>query len=379
VRTLTGSLVGEVLSVDSVPAFWRSGELGNPGSVAYDGCRSFAVSDRDRIHLVSFATREARSIGRAGDGPGEFRVIGALDFWKSDTLVVWDVRHARITWITDTGEFVRSMRVTVPPTFSQSENQTGLVFGDGVLLAWAEMIRPGGGGRSVGLFRIDSLQGVEETGELTRRLLDFAWISAGPFLTVHQPFGPRALFGFNRSGLVAESDGVLYSIDILAPGSATILRIQQAFKRVPVSNAIRDPDLEALTGIVAISDRLKDIHKHRVRVQDFGSHRNSIDEIFLDQNDRLWVQVVDERFQDRDRAILGPFPELRPPHYRWDVYTKDGRRLVIVELDSRFTPSSAFHNVLYGTLELASGERTLGVAELPAAFGSRSDTCQGRP
>jgi hypothetical protein len=51
-------------------------------------------------------------VGRAGEGPGEFRVIGFLGVLQGDTILVYDSRLQRTSLFDDSGTFIGAHRVT---------------------------------------------------------------------------------------------------------------------------------------------------------------------------------------------------------------------------------------------------------------------------
>lgn len=82
---------------------WRS----DP-SVEFTRIESLAVDSRGRVYVVEGRSRAAvsllrpdgtleRHLGRAGDGPGEFREPLDVQVLHGDTLVVYDRRHYRLS------------------------------------------------------------------------------------------------------------------------------------------------------------------------------------------------------------------------------------------------------------------------------------------
>jgi hypothetical protein len=73
---------------------------------------------QSRVPAVTVFDRSGRyrgTIGRAGQGPGEFVVPGPLG-WRGDTLWVADPQGGRIELFTAAGRPLESIRFTVPPT-----------------------------------------------------------------------------------------------------------------------------------------------------------------------------------------------------------------------------------------------------------------------
>jgi hypothetical protein len=71
---------------------------------------SLVIAD-DRSSTLSWVDpsgRLIRTVGRTGEGPGEFRFLNAVDRTAGDTIVAVDVQLSRITVISPTGETVRT-------------------------------------------------------------------------------------------------------------------------------------------------------------------------------------------------------------------------------------------------------------------------------
>src|SRR5687768_2934188 len=58
--------------------------------VANSGTSEVRIYDARGVHL--------RTMGRRGDGPGEFRALLRLGVIRGDTILAYDWRHGRITW-----------------------------------------------------------------------------------------------------------------------------------------------------------------------------------------------------------------------------------------------------------------------------------------
>ena len=60
-----------------------------------------------RVRIYDATGTPLVTIGRRGEGPGEFQYVGVV-FWAADTLVVWDVELARGTYLLTDGTLVRT-------------------------------------------------------------------------------------------------------------------------------------------------------------------------------------------------------------------------------------------------------------------------------
>ena len=79
-----------------------------------DGRIAVANGGTAEIRLYDADGRWIRSIGREGDGPGEFRVITGLQVVPPDTLIVFENGESRVTVFAADGGLVSSRRITAP-------------------------------------------------------------------------------------------------------------------------------------------------------------------------------------------------------------------------------------------------------------------------
>lgn len=70
-----------------------------------------ANSGTHELRFYDVAGRHLRSVGREGDGPGEFRALGRILRLAGDTLVVYDSNLRRLSWFSPEGRFLRSASV----------------------------------------------------------------------------------------------------------------------------------------------------------------------------------------------------------------------------------------------------------------------------
>ena len=60
-----------------------------------------------RVRIYDSTGTPVVTIGRRGEGPGEFQHVGPV-FWAADTLVVWDMELARGTYLAMDGTLIRT-------------------------------------------------------------------------------------------------------------------------------------------------------------------------------------------------------------------------------------------------------------------------------
>jgi hypothetical protein len=69
----------------------------------------------NEVRIFDYHGRRVGTIGRAGAGPGEFRLLGRLGF-AGDTLWVWDAGNRRISWFDRSGQLLMETptRIRIP-------------------------------------------------------------------------------------------------------------------------------------------------------------------------------------------------------------------------------------------------------------------------
>jgi hypothetical protein len=122
---------GEEWRLDTVPAVTIGGD--EEGEAVYDllqvsdavrlGSGSIALINNgtSQIRIYDAAGKHLRTVGRAGDGPGEFRAMETLDRSAGDTLYTYDYMLRRLSSIAPDGRFLGSkpLRAEVEGAFLQ--------------------------------------------------------------------------------------------------------------------------------------------------------------------------------------------------------------------------------------------------------------------
>jgi hypothetical protein len=84
-----------------------------------------AVSGANEIRIYDEAGEHVRTIGRAGEGPGEFSSIGWLQLLGADTIVAYDRGLRRISVFDRAGELVRDVAIHRTPASLEREAMQG--------------------------------------------------------------------------------------------------------------------------------------------------------------------------------------------------------------------------------------------------------------
>jgi hypothetical protein len=87
--------------------------LGDVSSAVRFADGSIAVADPGANAVVLFSRQgeATRTIGRSGQGPGEFRALSSVLKCRGDSLYVWDIALTQVSVFDETGQFARSFRL----------------------------------------------------------------------------------------------------------------------------------------------------------------------------------------------------------------------------------------------------------------------------
>jgi hypothetical protein len=129
VETLPG---GVVRITNGEQGLWRAGEewrlvpelnigrLDGEGADVFNSISGLVVDGDGRIYVLDRQASElrifdatgahVRTVGRSGEGPGEYSAANGLEWLAPDTLIVADARGNRYTVLSRDGDFVRTMQ-----------------------------------------------------------------------------------------------------------------------------------------------------------------------------------------------------------------------------------------------------------------------------
>ena len=179
------------------------GELFRVVGAAYlsDGRVTVANAGTQQIKFFSAAGEFLQAVGRAGDGPEEFRSIAGIRRYRGDSLVAWDRARNRAVILDGEGRFHRAFPLVGPnPAILGS-------FRDGSLLASSSLARLAGAAAGVPLPQVMDIPRYETTetepipvdsGVPNRTLVRLDFPNGGVYID-------NEIFGHHTSVAVADS------------------------------------------------------------------------------------------------------------------------------------------------------------------------------
>jgi len=324
--------------------------------VAHDGSIWVAENRPSRIRIYNADGRLVRSVGQAGEGPGEYRQIDGFQLMKDGAIAVLDGRIGRITVYEPTGEVRTSHRF--PVSFFTGDMFT--VDHAGNFYVKARVWRSG-----PGEFALDPEQAwikINSSGQV----IDSVAIPRGPTPEVQRYGGPYSsrtpslVAALSPLGYFVTGNPGRYSFDIHRPGGPP-LRVERAHTPVQLTRAERG-EWEAMAEYfskqpIGMSMRLvngrPDTLKGPTARYAVPTAKPAYRTISFDSEGTIWI----ERYvpaEERPEPTASPNSQ-RPP-LRWyeprtfDLFEPTGRFLGTIVAPRRVTLRARRGMMLYGVL-----------------------------
>lgn len=312
----------------------RIGSLDSDGPSLLGRVTDLAVDDLGRVWIAEGQAMEVRvfgpdgrfvrTVGRRGEGPGEFSEGPALNWGPRGRLWALDQGLGRFSQFDTAGTYLGA----VPrQSTSRSYPWRGTILGDGSQVDVAT--RVDGQSFTTVLVHRDSAGAVLDTLDLPDQPPGWVVTSNGGSTRWAVPHGPVLVWSLDSQGALwfGVSDSLRVMRRILLGGDTTLI-IRKEFESLAVSTAEKD---SAMTVVEAVRSRGGD-----VRRADLPDVKPAFTHFEVDLEGRLWVMPI-----LADETLAGR---------AFDVFDPDGRYLGRVVSESRLRAPFAFGDgVLWAT------------------------------
>ena len=339
VRTLSGSVWGaEATLVPEVSI----GELDGPEEYLFGRIRSVAVNDDGTVYVLDQQAQHVRvfdslgvyleTLGRRGEGPGEFTRAEAIAVLPDGRLIVRDPGNQRVTVFGpgpgETAEWrYNASTYTLSPLYTDTRGRTYLLAGD--------------------LSRVDDFAmqiivlGPDGTplDTLPEPSSDYVppFVRAevpGMSVSYGVPFTPRFHWTIHPGGHFLTGLSSSYRIDLARDDGA--LRIERSRNPVAALDEERAYQRERTVGGIRRSIPDWDWDGPAI-----PSHKPFFHELLAGRDGRIWVRLSTEGRpvdnDDHDPDDPGSFPVTWEEETRYDVFEPDGTYLGVVGAPDGFS------------------------------------------
>jgi len=313
------------------------------------------IGDGTRIHIVPLSGSPALTVGRDGEGPGEFRYIVSVGVDEAQDLIVLDGALDRLSRFTRSGEFLGTSRVTpVPGLVNPTRSGQSLIpWRGGILATWS------------GFSQVERIAKVgllwhslkADTAAVLQTWPDVQLERQMDFVLSPEVFPARPVIGLGKEGQVAAGNGLDYCFHLSAPGGEDVTRVCREWSRAEVGRGIRFPD----PSVIEDPSR-RDLAQRVIDFQDPGTLLPSFDRLRFGEDGAIWVRTLGPELAEVHPAILSRRPDLGPRQRSWDVFDRTGRLRVTVLLPREFDPRVMMNDHVFGFLEMDTGEIVVGEA-----------------
>ncbi len=318
-------------------------QFGNVRRVGFDSEGKLYVFDNqaDRIHVVDPDGQYVRTLGRSGEGPGEFSSPDGLAVMRDGRVVIADLGHRAYHIFDANGEIERMVAMALEGGDLRITDIYPDPGGEAIFTAvGAQMLSGsmGGTGARTTPHRSRPVERLILSGDAaTKDTIADGWLPSGGDNTsipidgqtnyrVPRPgvFGPDILPGVLPDGSVAFSDSSAYAIKIARPGTGVWRILTRPQRPIPVTNRViedekdrRLKELEArgARGVIVINGvrQAPDLQRARQRIDDleFFDEVSIVRDLKTGWSGEIWVQRHGEEPGDDDGPI--------------DVLTMDGQ------------------------------------------------------
>jgi len=282
------------------------------------------VADRQaqQVRVFDPRGRHLRTLGRTGDGPGEFRRLSDLSSLPGDSVAAWDRQHGRLTILTPDGELARVARTS----WDRFNTLGGLHhLGDrrfvmtGSLSSYYVEDRPSGTIErpATSVHVIDAEGAIRTFGSFPGLEIGFHGTGFG-----RPPFG-RSITVSAREGVVYVGTQETLEYRAYSPEGRLLRIVRGPREDLVVDEGLRDAywDYRRRRAILETPEQRREF-ADRVAATPFPPTRAAFSRLLVDSGGNVWVEHAPSR-EDLDPRS-------------WRVFDPSGALLGLVRLPDRF-------------------------------------------
>lgn len=278
------------------------GERSDGKEALFQSVRSFRVDNKGNIYVLDYKAPKLLkisdsgelifSVGRKGQGPGEFMAPSRIELGKNNSILIYDVGNRRLTHFSAvTGELLAEKSTAKwPRLISIDEDSKGFFYG------YQTLYEPRNTVRVISKFSPE-LDLVKEVFRLEVK----------PLGKEVEIFSPRLLFRVLEDDRLLAANSAVYDFYWYSPEGNLVRTVNNTYERIPITEADKKREIEVFTeGAPAPRDQ----------VFVFPDNYPPIDSMITDDKDNIFVRRYEndkagnhiyEAF-NKEGESLGKFP-----------------------------------------------------------------------
>ncbi len=331
-------------------AGWQ--QFGELVEVHFDGAGNLVVVDRlqPRVAVAGPDGALRHFVSRAGEGPGEFRLIGQVGVLRDNRLVVSDLGHNAFLLFDADGAFMKQIALGERPAPASLGPGTTMVTTPNIVgtLPDARLLTVSHASRTLAIHTLGEDRSelyrayrppVRTTGAGVSTRIQGLEVALGP-LPVSNPFAAPFQAAVLTDGRVAVADSVGYQVKIMGDDGVVDAVLGRPINPAPVTEAMRDAARERDaagqgTRIMVTGPNMSRSDADALSANLLAAMASQVDvdatdvpvikELAVDSEDRLWITRT-----AADGLSNGPV----------DVITADGTYLGTLDADEMRVPDA---------------------------------------
>ena len=334
--------------------------FGRITEVAIGPANDVFVFDRQPLLLRQYDSTGSyvRSIGRAGEGPGEYTGANGFRVHRDGRTAIWD-RGNRVLFFDAKGEPIGSTPVPGPGRFSTSGAMRFDTLGNSYIRTQVgDPPPPGEGQRGADMFPITGLVRYGPDGSVRDSLRPPAASIEVPNLIARSgngmavypvPFSPDFLWTFSPHGYFVSGRGDVYAIHLSRP-DGRVTRIEMEMERVPVSAGEKREQEESTINGLRMTDPT-----WRWSGPAIPDTKPYFDHLWVSDDGRIWVSIARPAEEipaaERGEPFVANGETIPPRAWRvpvvYDVFDPDGRYVGRVPVPRRTSLRAARGDIVW--------------------------------
>ncbi len=294
----TGKVLFEqeyVLDDDTLPEnlFFES-----PSTVSCDPEGNIYVVDSGAKNIKKFDAKGTflKTIGREGQGPGEFGGLYYATFAK-DRLIVWDSGNRRLYAFTPDGEFRNSVNIAYEE--GSVRKLRGLPTGE-ILVEKEKTFRNEPDKPQTCTIDLYSQDLKHVTSIYKRELWRKKYVRTKEYgtSTLYFPYSADVRWDITPDGRIIIGFSENYELEIYDRSGKKISTVAHAYEPVKVTEKDKNEYFDSIE-FYRMGERLKDPPEYITKYTEFPKHKPVYDNILVDSEGNIWVVLNRERKHEK--------------------------------------------------------------------------------